>query len=72
MGALADLRQLLRVPEQQLPQVSQGTHPEPVDTSALDWLVDGQRALPDERGYFLDRSYRMHPAVHASECSLPS
>ncbi|MGO9510541.1 MAG: AAA domain-containing protein, partial [Mycobacterium sp.] len=48
---------------QQLPQVSQGTHPEPVDTSALDWLVDGQSTLPDERGYFLDRSYRMHPAV---------
>ncbi len=48
---------------QQLPQVSQGTHPEPVDTSALDWLVDGQRTLPAERGYFLDRSYRMHPAV---------
>jgi uncharacterized protein len=48
---------------QQLPQVSQGTHPEPVDTSALGWLVDGQRTLPSERGYFLDRSYRMHPAV---------
>ena len=51
---------------QQLPQVSQGTHPEPVDTSALEWLVDGQRTLPDERGYFLDRSYRMHPAVCAA------
>jgi predicted RecB family nuclease len=48
---------------QQLPQVSQGTHPEPVDTSALEWLVDGHQTLPDERGYFLDRSYRMHPAV---------
>jgi superfamily I DNA and/or RNA helicase len=51
---------------QQLPQVSQGTHPEPVDTSALDWLVDGRRTLPDERGYFLDCSYRMHPAVCAA------
>ena len=48
---------------QQLPQVSQGTHPEPVDCSALGWLVDGHRTLPAERGYFLDRSYRMHPAV---------
>lgn len=48
---------------QQLPQVSQGTHPEPVDTSALGWLVDGRRTLSAERGYFLDRSYRMHPAV---------
>jgi predicted RecB family nuclease len=48
---------------QQLPQVSQGHHPEPVDASALGWLVDGQRTLPEELGYFLDRSYRMHPAV---------
>jgi uncharacterized protein len=48
---------------QQLPQVSQGTHPEPVDASALGWLVDGQHTLPEELGYFLDRSYRMHPAV---------
>ena len=55
---------------QQLPQVSQGTHPEPVDTSALDWLVNGQRTLPDERGYFLDRSYRMHPAVCAAVSAL--
>ncbi|HUH72329.1 MAG TPA: TM0106 family RecB-like putative nuclease [Mycobacterium sp.] len=55
---------------QQLPQVSQGTHPEPVDTSALDWLVDGRRTLPDERGYFLDRSYRMHPAVCAAVSTL--
>ncbi|MGB8388093.1 TM0106 family RecB-like putative nuclease, partial [Mycobacterium sp.] len=55
---------------QQLPQVSQGTHPEPVDTSALEWLVDGQRTLPDERGYFLDRSYRMHPAVCAAVSAL--
>ncbi|WP_019696212.1 DEAD/DEAH box helicase, partial [Mycobacterium avium] len=55
---------------QQLPQVSQGTHPEPVDTSALDWLVVGQRTLPDERGYFLDRSYRMHPAVCAAVSAL--
>jgi superfamily I DNA and/or RNA helicase len=40
-----------------------GHHPEPVDASALGWLVDGRRTLPEERGYFLDRSYRMHPAV---------
>jgi uncharacterized protein len=48
---------------QQLPQVTQGTHPEPVDHSALGWLVDGHHTLPRERGYFLDLSYRMHPAV---------
>lgn len=48
---------------QQLPQVSQGTHPEPVNESALGWLVQGHHTLPAERGYFLDLSYRMHPAV---------
>ncbi|QLL06220.1 TM0106 family RecB-like putative nuclease [Mycobacterium vicinigordonae] len=55
---------------QQLPQVSQGTHPEHVDSSALDWLVEGQRTLPDERGYFLDLSYRMHPDVCAAVSKL--
>ncbi|MDT5113138.1 MAG: hypothetical protein QOE20_5028, partial [Mycobacterium sp.] len=48
---------------QQLPQVSQGTHPEPVNESALGWLVAGHHTLPEERGYFLDCSFRMHPAV---------
>lgn len=48
---------------QQLPQVSQGTHPEPVDGSALGWLVEGRHTLSAERGYFLDRSHRMHPTV---------
>jgi uncharacterized protein len=50
---------------QQLPQVSQGTHPEPVNESALGWLVQDQHILPADRGYFLDCSFRMHPAVCA-------
>ncbi|WP_168625689.1 TM0106 family RecB-like putative nuclease [Cryobacterium sp. BB307] len=50
---------------QQLPQVSQGTHPEPVDTSALGWVADGHDVLPPEYGYFLAESRRMHPAVAA-------
>jgi predicted RecB family nuclease len=55
---------------QQLPQVTVGTHPEPVDTSALGWLIDGRHTLPAELGYFLDLSYRMHPAVCASVSRL--
>ena len=55
---------------QQLPQVSQGTHPEPVDESALGWLVEGHHTLPPDRGYFLDLSYRMHPAVCAPVSTL--
>ena len=48
---------------QQLPQVSQGNHPEPVDASALGWVADGHEVLPAEYGYFLAESRRMHPAV---------
>jgi predicted RecB family nuclease len=55
---------------QQLPQVSQGTHPEPVDGSALGWLVENHSTLPAERGYFLDRTHRMHPAVCAPVSAL--
>ena len=47
----------------QLPQVSQGTHPEPVDASALGWLINHHGTLPAELGYFLERTYRMHPAL---------
>ncbi|MCX7521766.1 TM0106 family RecB-like putative nuclease [Microbacterium sp. STN6] len=50
---------------QQLPQVSQGTHPEPIDRSALGWVSDGHDVLPAELGYFLAESRRMHPAVTA-------
>ncbi|MET4637334.1 TM0106 family RecB-like putative nuclease [Mycetocola sp. 2940] len=48
---------------QQLPQVSQGLHPEPIDTSALGWVSDGHDVLPPDLGYFLAESRRMHPAV---------
>ncbi|GAT72050.1 superfamily I DNA and RNA helicase and helicase subunits [Microbacterium sp. HM58-2] len=50
---------------QQLPQVSQGAHPEPVDTSALGWVMDGDAVVRPEYGYFLERSWRMHPFVAA-------
>ncbi len=50
---------------QQLPQVSQGTHPAPVDQSALGYIADGHAVLPDEFGYFLEESWRMHSAVAA-------
>lgn len=61
--SLAAPRLLLLGDPQQLPQVSQGTHPEPVDTSALGWVMDGADVIPPEFGYFLGRTWRMHPAV---------
>ncbi|MGN6444991.1 TM0106 family RecB-like putative nuclease [Amnibacterium sp.] len=48
---------------QQLPQVSQGLHPEAVDTSALGWLSDGHDVLPAEFGVFLPETWRMHPVL---------
>ncbi|QZY29689.1 TM0106 family RecB-like putative nuclease [Nocardioides coralli] len=66
--SVAARRLLLLGDPQQLPQVSQGTHGEPVNESALGWLMGEDAALPPELGYFLDRSFRMHPAV----CELVS
>ncbi|MBF6078706.1 hypothetical protein IU498_29185 [Nocardia beijingensis] len=42
---------------------ARGAHPAPVGESVLGWLADGRQTLPTERGYFLDRTWRMHPAV---------
>ncbi|WP_271176500.1 TM0106 family RecB-like putative nuclease [Leifsonia poae] len=55
---------------QQLPQVSQGTHPEPIDESALGWVSEGHDVLPPELGYFLAESRRMHPALAAPVSEL--
>lgn len=57
-------RRLLLIGDpQQLPQVSQGTHPAPVDGSALGWLCYGEAVIPERFGYFLGTSWRMHPAL---------
>jgi len=56
-------RLLLLGDPQQLPQVSKGTHPEPVDTSALTWLMGEEVTMPTDRGYFLRKTWRMHPAL---------
>ena len=48
---------------QQLPQVSTGVHPYPVDVSTLGWLSDGAAALDPRFGYFLGESWRMDSAL---------
>lgn len=69
--SVAAERLLLLGDPQQLPQVSQGTHPEPVDTSALGWLIAEHDTLPSELGYFLAETRRMRPelAEHVSQLS---
>ena len=69
-AAVAAKRLLLLGDPQQLPQVSQGTHAEPVDESALGWLMAGRDTIPGEYGYFLGESYRMHPALCAKVSTL--
>lgn len=68
--SVAAQRLLLLGDPQQLPQVSQGTHPEPVDGSALGWLNEGHATLLADRGYFLERSWRMHPDLCARVSTL--
>ncbi|WP_109474170.1 TM0106 family RecB-like putative nuclease [Ornithinimicrobium cavernae] len=48
---------------QQLPQVTQGTHPYGAGRSALEHLIDGADTIAADRGIFLDRTYRMHPEI---------
>ena len=61
--SVSTARLLLLGDPQQLPQVSQGIHPEPADRSALGWLANGAPVLPEEFGYFLEKSWRMNAAV---------
>ncbi|MEO6018673.1 MAG: TM0106 family RecB-like putative nuclease [Knoellia sp.] len=61
--SMAGQRLLLLGDPAQLPQVSQGTHAEPIDHSALGWLADDGDLLPPALGYFLETTWRMHPRL---------
>lgn len=62
-GAAASL--VLLGDPNQLPQVSQGTHPEGAGASALEHLVGDALTVAPERGLLLPTTYRMHPDVNA-------
>lgn len=47
----------------QLPQPLQGTHPGRSGESCLEYLIDGHRVVPGDRGIFMPVSRRMHPSV---------
>jgi predicted RecB family nuclease len=48
---------------QQLPQVRQGVHPGDSGCSVLEHLLAGKSTVPEDRGVFLDQTWRMHPDV---------
>jgi uncharacterized protein len=47
----------------QLPQVSQGSHPDGAEASALEHLLGDARTVPDDRGLFLPTTRRLHPDI---------
>ncbi|MGH7299012.1 MAG: TM0106 family RecB-like putative nuclease [Candidatus Rokuibacteriota bacterium] len=49
----------------QLAQVSQGVHPPGTGASVLEHLLGDAPTIPEDRGVFLERSFRMHPDVAA-------
>jgi uncharacterized protein len=48
---------------QQLAQVIQGSHPDGVEVSVLQHLLDGHATIRPDRGLFLEATYRLHPHI---------
>ncbi len=53
---------------QQLEQPIQGTHPEGTGTAALEHLLGDAETMPEDRGLFLEETFRLHPEI----CSFTS
>jgi len=49
--------------QMQLEQPIQASHPDDAGSSALDYLLDGHAVIPENKGIFLERTYRMHPDI---------
>ncbi|AXP82758.1 hypothetical protein CJ739_3697 [Mariniflexile rhizosphaerae] len=48
---------------QQLKQPMKGVHPDGTDVSALEHLLEGKKTISEEKGVFLEKTYRMHPSI---------
>ncbi len=49
--------------QMQLEQPIQGSHPDDSGKSALEYMLQDHAVIPDEKGIFLERTFRMHPDV---------
>lgn len=56
-------RMLLLGDPQQLPNVSQASHPENANQAILQYIANDHPVLPPQYGYFLNTTHRMHPAL---------
>ena len=50
---------------QQLEQPQRGAHPEGAEVAALVHLLEGRKTIPEDRGLFLDVTWRLHPEICA-------
>jgi uncharacterized protein len=50
---------------QQLKQPQQGSHPDGTEVSALEHILQDHKTIPDEKGIFLDTTWRLHPTLCA-------
>jgi predicted RecB family nuclease len=48
---------------QQLDQPQKGSHPDGAEVSALEHLLADARTITPEKGLFLERTWRLHPAI---------
>ena len=48
---------------QQLEQPLKGSHPEGAEASALEHLLGGAKTMPDDKGLFLKKTWRLHPNI---------
>jgi superfamily I DNA and/or RNA helicase len=67
-NVLATKNLLLLGDPQQLEQPQKAAHPAGSDRSALEYLIEGQDTMADERGLFLGETWRLHPSI----CSFTS
>jgi uncharacterized protein len=62
-GAAANI--VLVGDQMQLPQPVQGVHPGDTGLSCLEYLLEENATVPDDRGILLNETYRLHPALCA-------
>jgi predicted RecB family nuclease len=64
IGASRAARNLVLLGDpQQLEQPQRGAHPEGAEVAALVHALDGHATIPDDRGLFLDVTWRLHPRI---------
>ena len=50
--------------QKQLGQPVQGSHPGDSGKSVLDYLLEGKETISDNKGIFLNKTYRLHPNIN--------